>query len=184
LMRRKAFNPGFDGQWGQAGNADTTTNGIVDDLGEFGTMTPKDDFEDEDPLFAGTSNADFNNSDRNSYFRYQPMTRLSSMTTNRSNVYAVWVTVGFFEVEEAPDMLTTFRNLNDPTNAMSNVQLKALYDRVYPGGYQFGIEAGSETGDIRRVREFAMIDRTVPVAFEPGQTHNVDKAIRLRRRIE
>ena len=136
------------------------------------------------PLFAGTSTAAYNNTDRNAYFRMQPVTRLSSMTTNRSNVYAVWVTIGFFEVEEAPDRNTTFKNLNDPTDVLSNAQLQALYDKVYPEGYMLGKEAGSDTGDIRRVREFAMIDRTVPVAFEPGKNHNVDKAIRLRRRIE
>ena len=184
MLRRKAYNPGLDGQWGKAGDSDGTTNGIVDDLGEFGTAAPKDDIEDEDPLFAGTSTNGYNHADRNAYFRYQPMTRLSSMTTNRSNVYAVWVTVGFFEVEEAPDMIPTFKDLNDPNDNLSNPQLQALYDKVYPDGYAIGKEAGSDTGDIRRVREFAMIDRTVPVAFEPGKNHNVDKAIRLRRRIE
>ena len=137
-----------------------------------------------DPLFAAATANAYNNALRNPYFRYQPMTRLSSMTTNRSNVYAVWITVGFFEVEEAPDRDTTFKNLNDPNNNLSPAQLQALYDKVYPDGYAFGKEAGSDTGDIRRVREFAMIDRTVPVAFEPGKNHNIDKAIRLRRRID
>lgn len=134
------------------------------------------------PLFAAdTMTNEYNNSDRNPYFRYQPMTRLSSMTTTRSNVYAVWVTVGFFEVTEAPAELA-FATANGLT-AGSAASL-ALYDRVYPEGYQLGQEAGSDTGDIRRVREFAIIDRTVPVAFEPGQNHNIDKAVRLRRRIE
>ena len=146
------------------------------------------------PLFAGTSTDAYNNTDRNAYFRMQPMTRLSSMTTNRSNVYAVWVTIGFFEVEEAPDwndpvvatktaIRSRFGGNNDDNDPVT-MAARALYDRVYPEGYQFGKEAGSDTGDIRRVREFAMIDRTVPVAFEPGKNHNVDKAIRLRRRIE
>ncbi|MEM8945071.1 MAG: hypothetical protein AAGD11_07800 [Planctomycetota bacterium] len=125
----------------------------------------------------------FRDSNRNAAFRYQPITRLSSMTTNRSNVYAVWVTIGFFEVQEAPS-LDEFRALNDPMDNLSPAVQQALYDRVYPDGYQFGQEAGSDTGDIRRVREFAMIDRTIPVAFEPGENHNIDKAIRLRRRIE
>lgn len=125
----------------------------------------------------------FRDSERHAAFRFQPMTRLSSMTTNRSNVYAVWVTIGFFEVQEAPD-INTFQLMNDPANNLSVEQLTALYERVYPEGYQFGKEAGSDTGDIRRVREFAVIDRTIPVAFEPGENHNVDKTIRLRTRIE
>ena len=132
-----------------------------------------------DPLFAAGTGEDYRDSFRNAYFDYQPMTRLSSMTTTRSNVYAVWVTVGFFEVEEADDWVTDENNVQARFNGN-----RALYDKVYPEGYQFGEEAGSETGDIRRVREFAMIDRTVPVAFQPGKNHNVDKAIRLRRRIE
>jgi len=136
-----------------------------------------------DPLFAAETASEYNNADRNPYFRYQPAARMSSMTTNRSNVYAVWVTVGFFEVEEAPS-IEDFQAANDPSNNLSLVQLQTLYEQVYPEGYQFGEEAGSATGDLRRVREFAIIDRTVPVAFEPGQDHNVDKAIRLRRRIE
>ena len=150
------------------------------------------DSEYKDPLFAGPTTFDSSNSAtfdstdaaRNSYFGYQPMTRLSSMTTSRSNVYAVWVTIGFFEVAESPNRNTTFKAINDPAGTLSANQLQALYERVYPDGYQLGREAGSETGDIRRVREFVMIDRTVPVAFEPGQNHNVDKAIRLRRRID
>ena len=30
------------------------------------------------------------------------MTRLENLVTNRSNVYAIWITVGYFEVEPAP----------------------------------------------------------------------------------
>jgi hypothetical protein len=48
----------------------------------------------------------------------------------------------------------------------------------------FGREAGSETGETHRLRGFEIIDRTIPVAFEPGREHNSRKAIRLRRRIE
>ena len=53
-------------------------------------------------------------------------------------------------------------------------------DKVYTNDYMFD----SDTGDIQRLREFAMIDRTIPVAFEPGKDHNVERAIRLRRRID
>ena len=87
------------------------------------------------------------------------------------------------EVEEAPSK-QAFLRLNDPNDNLSAAQQNALYAKVYPVGYQLSQEAGSETGDLRRVCEFAIIDRTVPVAFEPGQNHNVDKAVRLRRRID
>jgi hypothetical protein len=148
-----------------------------------GSLLRQDEFStavNQPPLMAGDRSGVANapvETDRNPYFRYQPISRLSSMTTTRSNVYAVWVTIGFFEVEEAPDW-------SDPTVQTRFNNSRPLYDRVYPDGFQFGQEAGSDTGDIRRVREFALVDRTVPVAFEPGENHNVDKAVRLRRRIE
>ena len=43
---------------------------------------------------------------------------------------------------------------------------------------------GSLTGEIERHRAFYLIDRSIPVAFEPGENHNVDRAILIRRFIE
>ena len=119
--------------------------------------------------------------ERNSHFRYQAMSRLPNLTTNHSNVYAVWITIGFFEVSEALS-LADFATINeldatDPTTFQ-------LYSLVYPEGYQFGKEYGIDTGDTIRLREFSIIDRSVPVAFEPGKNHNAERAIRLKRRLE
>ncbi|QEG34488.1 hypothetical protein [Bythopirellula goksoeyrii] len=132
-----------------------------------------------DPLFTAEVNQATNASghkyrdtDRNPYFRYSPISRLSSMTTNRSNVFAVWITVGFFEVEEAPAFNATIHG--DMTT----------YRRIYPDGYQFTKEAGSDTGDFTRVRKFAIVDRTIPVGFQPGANHNVKETVRLKREIE
>jgi hypothetical protein len=125
---------------------------------------------------------------------YQPITRLSNLVTTRSNVYAIWVTVGYFEVERAPD----WNDPDDPTRlavrarfgATDNntddqtIRGRALYDRVYPDGYTLGEELGTDTGDTDRHRAFYIIDRTEPVGFKPGEELNVQKAIRVRRRIE
>jgi hypothetical protein len=92
------------------------------------------------------------NSDRNPYFSYQALQRLSNLVTCRSNVYALWLTIGYFEV-----------------------------DPVYG---QLGQEVGLDTGTVQRHRAFYIIDRSIPVAFEPGQNHNVDKCVVLRRFIE
>lgn len=184
LLRRNAFNTGWDGEWGIAGT-DNNNDSLVDNLLEFGMGGGRrgpNDILDSEPSFASASNEIFKHSNRNSLFRYMPISRMSSMTSNRSNVYAVWVTIGFFEVEPAPDR-DEFADANG-FGGSATLESNAMYDLVYPEGYQFGKEAGIDTGDIRRVREFAMIDRTVPVAFEPGHNHNVDKAIRLRRRLE
>ena len=49
---------------------------------------------------------------------------------------------------------------------------------------QLGEELGSSAGEVERHRAFYMIDRSIPVGFEPGKNHNVDKTIMLRRYIE
>ncbi|MBL9161874.1 MAG: hypothetical protein JNL18_03935 [Planctomycetaceae bacterium] len=137
-----------------------------------------------EPLFSadmiGNGN-DHRNSQRNGFFRYQPMVRLNNLVTNRSNVYAVWITIGFFEVEEAP-AYDQFRT--DNGGLPDNPEVKALYNRVYPDGYRFGREDGVDVGNTRRLRGFYMIDRTMMAGYEPGADHNVENVVRLRRRIE
>jgi len=96
------------------------------------------------------------NSDRNPYFSYQALQRLPNLVTCRSNVYALWLTIGYFEVEGV--------------NAAGQPIL--------------GQEVGLDTGTVKRHRAFYIIDRSIPVAFEPGQNHNVDKCVLVRRFIE
>jgi len=104
------------------------------------------------PLFSTIEGGAHNDPNRNPYFRYQSIQRLGNLMTTRSNVYAVWITVGFFEV--------------DPVTG------------------RLGQEIGVISGDVKRHRAFYVIDRSIPVAFEPGENHNVDRAILLRRFIE
>ena len=47
-----------------------------------------------------------------------------------------------------------------------------------------GRELGSDTGGVRRNRGFYIIDRSRPVAFEPGENHNIRQMIRTERLIE
>ena len=122
----------------------------------------------EDPVTAGTplfqyaSTNDVDNTNRNPYFRYQGLERLGNLVTTRSNLYAVWITVGYFEVTPVT-----------PANPA-----------IYPDGYQLGRELGVDTGEIERHRAFYIIDRTIPVGFQRGQDLNADKAILLNRFIE
>ncbi|MCH7729409.1 MAG: hypothetical protein IH991_23475, partial [Planctomycetes bacterium] len=102
---------------------------------------------------------------RNPYFRYQGLSRLSNLLTTHSNVFAVWMTVGYFEVD-------------------TRVQVQVLPSTRIRDGYQLGSELGSETGEVNRHRAFYLIDRSIPVAFEPGVNHNVDRAILIKRFIE
>ena len=111
--------------------------------------------------------------------KYQPMTRLGNLVTDRSGVFAIWITVGYFEVEKAPDFAS---NENGVADRCGNDI--TIYNRVYPDGYMLGRELGSDTGDVKRPRGFYIIDRTEEVGFKPGEDLNVEKLIRLRRRIE
>lgn len=121
------------------------------------------------PLFGPETAAlnTYDNPERNPGFAYAGIQRLANMTTTQSNVFAVWITIGYFEVSSWKDLAGN-----------------AVIDDAHPDGLQLGRELGEATGDIERHRAFYLIDRSIPVAFEPGQNHNVDDAVIIRRFIE
>lgn len=102
---------------------------------------------------------DFN---RGARFRYQLMQKLGSTVSTHSNVFAIWITVGYFEVTPAPNGV----------------------DPGHPDGWQLGQELGADTGDVTRHRAFFIFDRSLPVGFIRGQDINSDKAFLLKRFIE
>lgn len=126
------------------------------------TMRPRQYMQERrGMLFQSSSTRFADDAQRNSYFRYQNLHRLGNLLTIRSNVYAIWITVGYFEAEPVtPD--TT----------------------LHPDGFRVAQELGLDSGEARRHRAFYFVDRTIPVAFQPGQNHNVDKCVLLRRFIE
>lgn len=93
------------------------------------------------------------------YLRYVDYYRLANLTTIRSNVFAVWITMGLFEC-----------------NANGDVDRNDNGDVVH--------ELGTDTGDVKRYRAFYLIDRSIPVGFERGENHNVDRTILLRRYLQ
>jgi hypothetical protein len=113
------------------------------------------------PLFESPHSIHPASSTENSpYFRYQQLIRLGNLVTTRSNVYAVWITVGCFEVEPAAD------------------------PAVHPDGFQLAAELGSDTGQVTRHRAFFLFDRSIPVGFVRGKDLNLEKAVLVRRFIE
>ncbi|MCA9258423.1 MAG: hypothetical protein KDA61_04445, partial [Planctomycetales bacterium] len=92
----------------------------------------------ETPLFAANTRAAHRHSGRNAADRYQPLVRLDNLTTTRSNVYATWVTIGFFEVEEAPTLQDFVRRNGMDDSNWTDEERADLYRRVYPEGYQLG----------------------------------------------
>ncbi len=87
-----------------------------------------------------------NDPTRSAYFKYDMRQRMGNLVTNRSSVFAVWVTVGFFEIDPAT---------GNPTQN----------------------EIGADDGSAQRYRGYFMVDRSIPVAFEPGKDHNVDRCV-------
>lgn len=108
---------------------------------------------------------------RNSAMRYHGVQRLANLTSNHSNVYAIWITVGYFEVE------ARIPGVSIPAAA-------SAVDSVHPDGYQLGQEIGMDSGTVKRHRAFYVFDRSIPVAYQPGENHNVDRAVLLKRFIE
>jgi hypothetical protein len=50
-----------------------------------------------DEGFLDNHSANYLDTDRNPYFRYQTMSQLTERVSTRSNVFAIWVTVGYFQ---------------------------------------------------------------------------------------
>lgn len=77
-------------------------------------------------------------------FQWQPLEKISNIATTRSNMFAVWVTAGFFEVlDEDPDRLDNAAN-----GFVKNAPPK------------LGAEINAETGQNIRHRAFFIIDRS------------------------
>ncbi len=86
-----------------------------------------------------------NTPNRHPFFRHDEVSRLANLTTDNSNTFAMWVTVGLFEVNPATlDVLG---------------------------------EYGADQGVNKRFRAYYIIDRSVPVAYEPGREHNARNTI-------
>ena len=100
----------------------------------------------------------YGDTDRAAYFRYDMRQRLGNLVTTRSSVFAIWVTVGYFEV--------------DPDGSLRNDSSNR------------GVEWGRDTGESFRNRGFFVVDRSIPVAFEPGKNHNVDRAVLVKSLID
>ena len=101
------------------------------------------------PLFqandaGAASNSAATDYNRNPYFRYQPLQQLGGVASCHSNVFAVWITVGYFSVSPA-----------------ANPGATDLFGKpVYPDGMQLGQELGSDDGNITRHRAFFIYDRS------------------------
>jgi len=123
---------------------------------------------------AGSSRP-YNNDEQDPYFRYQNLQRLGNLTTTRSNVFAVWITVGYFQVQKVPAQGQT---------GCLPANLAPYQQFFYPDGYQIIGELGADTGEVKRHRAFYIFDRSIPMGFQRGNDNNVTSGILLSRMIE
>ncbi len=100
---------------------------------------------------------EYRDASRHRLMAVENIERLSNLVTTRSNVYAIWVTVGYFEV--TPGGST-------------------------PDGYTIGQELGTDTGEIKRHRGFGIYDRSIPVGYERGMNHNVEKGFLIKKMLD
>lgn len=112
------------------------------------------------------------------YFRNQGRQRLMNMTTNRSSVFAVRVTVGYFRLEVAQVPVINSASAGTPYANLTDADFTVVWKETI--GQEYGIESGTN----KRERAFYLIDRSIPVGFLPGENLNVEKTILLKRYIE
>jgi hypothetical protein len=118
------------------------------------------------------SQRQYNNDQRNPFFRYQNLERLGNLVTTHSNVFAVWITVGYFQVQKY-----------NPATPVPGVTA-ANQQFIFPDGYQIMGELGSDTGEVKRHRAFYIFDRSIPMGYQRGHDNNVSNGILLSRMIE
>lgn len=89
------------------------------------------------PLFTDTSAAK-----NHPYTQFYPLTRIQNLVTGRSNVFAVYMTVGLFEYDESTDSV----GLEYRADRGEAKKYRAFYvvDRTKPVGYQVGVDHNVE----------------------------------------
>ncbi len=112
---------------------------------------------------------------RHPYYRYDWLQKLENLTTVRTMQFAVWVTVGFFEVVQPanPNSTSLYRVVDPITGAIG------------PNEDILGPELGLADGSNRRYRSFFIVDRSLAPGFgNPTQPINFRDLIVYSRRIE
>jgi len=106
---------------------------------------------------------------------------LQRIRLQRSEVYAIWVTVGLFEVEYNEDLngnvIPGIIDLDEdcwPAHSFTGIRKAHRLLREY----------GRSTGEVKRYRGFYIFDRSRAITYEPGVDHNVDDGLLVERLIQ
>ena len=106
---------------------DVNGNGILDTGEDTNSNGILDKGEDDNGNGLIDRN-DYRDTGRHAFFRYQMMNRLNNSVTTRSNVFAVWVTIGYFDANA-----TTVE-----VEPVKRHRAFYIFDRSIPVGYEPG----------------------------------------------
>ena len=114
-----------------------------------------------------TSNPDYS---QHPYWRSEMMQKVMNLTTVRTHQYAVWITIGFFEVKRQGDPLMANAN---PGTSLATLGFDIL-----------GPEIGASSGQTTRYRGFFLVDRTKLYGFDDTTPGSFTPAVVYRQMIE
>ncbi|MEE2737586.1 MAG: hypothetical protein VX435_05140, partial [Planctomycetota bacterium] len=114
-------------------------------------------------------------------FRFQLLQKLGNAVTTRSNVFAIWVTVGYFEVLHEPrrDGMDNDGDLFNQEGEL--VVISDEPDELLP---RLGQELGYQTGEVTRHRAFYVVDRSRSSGWHPKLEIDPSEMILVRKIIE
>jgi len=104
------------------------------------------------------------------YFRTEMLQKVMNLTTVRTHQYAVWITVGFFEVKRQGDL--QMAGVGAGTSAAT-----LAFDILGP-------EIGASTGQTTRYRGFFLVDRTQLTGYDPNVIGSFRPSVVYRQTIE
>ena len=104
------------------------------------------------------------------YFRTEMLQKAMNLTTVRTHQYAVWITIGFFEVKRQGDPLMANAN---PGTSLATLGFDIL-----------GPEIGASTGKTTRYRGFFLVDRLQLTGYDPNVIGSFRPAVVYRQTIE
>ena len=99
------------------------------------------------------------------YWRSEQMQRLMNLTTPRTHQFAVWLTIGFFEVKRQGDL------------GMLAYDPRAAFDILGP-------EIGAANGKTTRYRGFYLVDRLKLTGFNPSSPTGFRQTLVYKQRIQ
>ena len=120
--------------------------------------------------YLGANNGTNPDYSQHPYWRSEMMQKVMNLTTVRTHQYAVWITIGFFEVTRQGDPLMANAN---PGTSLATLAFDIL-----------GPEIGASTGQTTRYRGFFLVDRTKLYGFDDTTPGSFRPAVVYRQMIE